>query len=404
MFQLAKKILLQTTLTLCVFALFSCSVSDNGFGLTLSEEGDNSTTIGDGGDYTPAADGDVAPCTISSDGNCEEITDNTDSISITTKEIDFGLSEIDAVECNTITIPGGLSYAAEIDDVNDYEEFGFMTSSGTTTEERVEGTGSVSVCYLRKATGTHKGQFKIVINADSSSSAYAYIIALKGETSEPFFTITSPTDGQVVYDKEGFNEGRNDDEGDWYLTASGTVNTDLLSTLKSGTETPIIVESAGVKYRADIGSEGSFSTLIGVPQTPGTYGVTFSVETSEGAELSKSLSVIVADKPSLKITVKDSAGNDVSAGIPSDVQNLIVGFQIDNLNLAGSSQTAMTVDLNEMSFNGVELSSDIDMWYDASQSWCPKSGAVPAPEGDDYTGFSGSVTSMTRNPKSFTPT
>lgn len=392
MFQLVKKLLIQTILALCVVGSSSCSVSDNGFGITLSEEGDNSTTIGDGGEYTPAADGDVAPCTTASDGNCEETTDNTDSISITTTEIDFGLSEIEAIECSTITIPGGLSYAAEIDDVNDYEEFGFMTSSGATTEERVEGTGSVSVCYLRKATGSHQGQFKIVINSDSSSSAYAYIIALKGETSEPFFTITSPTDGQLIYDKEGFNAGRNDDEGDWYLTATGTVNTDLLSTLESGAETPVIIESAGVKYRADISSEGSFSTQIGVPQTTGTYGITFSVETSEGAELSKSLSVIVADKPSLKITVKDSAGNDVSAGIPSDVQNLIVGFQIDNLNVAGSSQTAMPVNLNEMSFNGTELSSDVDMWYDASQSWCPKSGAVPAPEGDDYTGFTGSVT------------
>lgn len=391
MFQLVKKLFATMMIALCVLAAFSCSVSDNN-GITLSEEGDNSTTISDGGAYEPAADGDVAPCTIGSDGNCEETTDNTESVSITTKEIDFGLSEVGAVECSTITIPGGLSYAAEIDDVNDHGEFGFMTSSGSTTQERVEGTGSVSVCYLRTATGSHKGQFKLVINSDSSSSAYAYIIVLTGETSEPFFTITSPTDGQIVYDADGFNEGRDDDEGDWYLTGAGTVNTALLTTLASGAETPVIIESAGVKYRADIGSEGNFSTQIGVPQTAGIYSVTFSVETADGTTLSKSLSVVVADKPSLKITVKDSSGNDVSAGIPSDVQNLIVGFQIDNLDVAGSSQTAMPVALSELAFNGVELSSGIDMWYDASQSWCPQSGTVPATAGDDYTGFTSATT------------
>lgn len=374
-------------------AFFCASCTGENTGTSFFDIPEGTVGMGDGGDFSPTADGNISPCAKGADGNCAESADNTDSVSIDTTRIDFGLSEQDAMECQSIAIPGGLSYAAEIDDTGNAEEFAFLTAAGTVTPDRTEGSGEVTVCYLRGSVGTHTGQFKLVINVNSNASAYGYVILLTGQTLEPFFSISSPTQGQIIDERAGHNEGKNDDEGDWLLTARGSVNLDLTSVLADGLDTPVIITSAGVKYGAVIAADGGFSTGIAVPQVPGIYDVSFSVDTNEDSALIKTMSVVVADAPDFEITVKDLGGSDVQSGVPSDIQDLVVGFKVKNLNVAGSDQNAMPVQISRFLWNGEDQNKDISLWYAADQSWCAEGIGLPA-EGttEDYAGFDGTTT------------
>lgn len=350
--------------------------------------------IGDVGDFDPNADGSVSACAETDEnGACVESTDSDGPIAIDDSPIAFGLGEVGGIECQEISIPGGLTFAAEIDDVGDAAEFSFLTSSGTYSQDRSEGTGSVSICYLRTEVGQHTGQFKLVIDANATTPTYAYVITLSGETLESFFTITAPVEGQIIDELDGRNEGKNDDEGDWLLTASGSVNLDLVSILDEGINTPIIITSANVKYKATISENGSFSTTIAVPQTPGIYDVSFSIDTNEDSQIIKTLSVVVATHPELEISIKDTSGVDISSGTPSDAQELVVGFKIKNLELSGSDQSMMPVAIESIAWDGVTIGKDLAaMWYDTDASWCGKDGEAPSTAGDDYTGFDATTT------------
>lgn len=362
------------------------------YGVSLTETADNNIDVGDGGEYSPSSNGENTPCAKDSDGSCLDETNNTENISISTDLIDYGMSELESIQCQEISIPGGLSFEAEIDDVNNYEQFAFLTGTDTYKQERIEGSKSVTICYLRNEIGSHESQFKLVVNASSSASSYAYIIPLKGETTDKFFTITTPTENQIIDSREGHNEGRDDDEGDFLFTAEGNINMNLTSILKDEMETPIIIDSAGVKYKAILDESGHFKTTIAVPQASGIYNVNFTAETNKELILEKSLSVVVATTPEVSIEVRDDSGNSVSSSTPTDVQNLIVGIKVKNLNVAGSDAEEMPVEITNVLWNGENLNKDVSLWYDSEKSWCQKESESEEESADDYSGFEPTTT------------
>lgn len=387
------------SLIVCLLFIVSnpaCSVSDNQ-AVTLSETADNSTQTGDDGSFDPVGGGSTDVCETDADGTCVDTATTSDPVTLSTQSIDFGTSEEGHVECETLTIPGNGFYTAEIDltntaSTNGTYEFALLTSDNSYSTERVEGSGTLSVCYLRTATGSHKGQLKLVIGVSGSSSISAYVISLNGETTPHFFTITSPTDGQIIDGREGHNEGVSNVEGEYYLiTAAGSVNLDLVSILENGADSYIYIVSDNVQYRTTFDANGNFSKQIGVPQTPGTYTVTFSVVTNEEATLSKSVSVVVADKPKIEIEVRDSAGNEIDTSAPTDALELVVGFKISNLDVSGASASDMPVTLSGMKFNDTELSADTQIWLEEDTSWCFDSGN----DNKDYAGFNTEITYCT---------
>jgi len=361
----------------------SCAASENQ-SITLSETADNSTNSGDGGAYYPNSSGNDDVCEEDEDGNCDDAVNNDEAIQIATTALDFDVNEVYGIECETILIPGGLSYAAEIDKSNTDEvggvyQFSLLDGSGDYSQERVEGTGEVSICYVRDEIGAHTGQIKLVLNADSTtSSAYAYVITVTGQTVSAFFTITNPTDGQII--SSAANEGVDDSEGDYLITAAGSINTGLISILENGSETDIIIDADGVKYRANFDASGNISKTIGVPQTPGVYDVVFSAETTRDYTIEKSVTVVVATSPDLLIEVRDNSGNEVGTSTPTDAVELIVGINVSNLAVSGSSETSMPVELTDILMNGEELHEDIDIYYG-------KEGLCEDEEGSAYTGF-----------------
>jgi len=371
-------------LTLLSFAVGSCSFDNKG--IDPDEIADNSTSISGGDTYFPNGSGSTDVCETDENGDCDESTENTAAVSLSTQSINFDIGELNEIDCTAITIPGGLSYSAELDisgTENDIDEFAFLTGTNSYSQSRVDGSGDVTICYLRTAKGTHKAQVKIVLGAGSASSAYAYIISVTGQTLDSLFTITSPTSGQII--DVNNNEGIDNTEGDYLITARGSVNLSLLSILESGANTNIIIDADGVKYKTGFDNSGNFEKVIGLPQTQGVYTVSFSLETTKGSTLTKTISVVVAGVPSLEIELRDSSGEKVSTTAPTDAPNLIVGLKVSNLASSGSNPDEMLVTLSDIKINGDKLADDVTIAYD-NTNWCLDE------DEQERDGFDGTVT------------
>lgn len=408
-------------LLVCLFSILlwvSCSPSDNQ-AISLSETPDNDSSVSDGGTYNPSESGSTNTCELDEEGNCIDEESFSGIVTISVDQIDFGMNEMGAVECESITIPGGFTYAAEIDtdktsavdgaaeDGSALYQFALQDANGDVSQERVEGSGEVTICYLRSAEGTHTGQIKLVLNADeTSTSAYAYVIKTQGQTLDTFFTITAPLEGQIYDAREGHNAGIDTDEGDYLIDVSGSVNLDLVSILASGMSTDIIVDASGYKTKLSFDEDGSFSNAsptvvnIGVSKTPGIYSITFSAETTKDDSIEKTVNVVVADDPDFEIEVRDASGVDVATAAPTDTPDLIVGLKVSNLDVSGAnasgdeisepSQTALPVTLSDITLtepdgNVVSLSDDQVIWYDDERSWCYATDDDG--ENSDYSGF-----------------
>lgn len=402
----------------CTLFWVSCSPSDNQ-SISLAETPDNDSSVSDGGTYNPSESGSTNTCDVDDEGDCVDEAIFSGTVTISVDQIDFGMNEMSAVECESITIPAGFTYAAEIDTGNTSSvegvaddgsalyQFALQDSNGDVSQERVEGSGEVTICYLRSAEGTHTGQIKLVLNADeTSTSAYAYVIKTQGQTLETFFTIASPIEGQIFDAREGHNAGIDTAEGDYLMDVSGSVNLDLVSILASGMTTDIIVDASGYKTKLSFDDDGNFSNAsptvvnIGVPKTPGIYAITFSAETTKDDPIEKIVNVVVADDPEFEIEVRDASGVDVATAAPTDTPDLIVGLKVSNLDVSGSnasgeeisesSQTALPVTLSDITLtepngNVVSLSDDQIIWYDDERSWCYATDDDGEPS--DFSGF-----------------
>ncbi|EKD51451.1 MAG: hypothetical protein ACD_62C00250G0002, partial [uncultured bacterium] len=369
--------LMLTYLPLFLILLFAVACASDNQAVNADELADNSTNVGDGGTYSPSTDGSTNVCEKDEEGNCLDDTDVA-SIILSTQKLDFGLSELEYTECLTIDLPDGVSYEAEIDldNTNSFDgesQFTVLNASGQYSAERVQGSGSVSVCYMRLTTGTHAGQVKLVLQ--TASSVYAYIISLKGETSEKLFTITSPTEGQIIDSRSGHNEGKDDAEGDYLVTVKGKLNLNLQSVFENGSTTEIYIDSDGVKYKTTFDADGNFSKQVGVPQVEGVYAITLSVSTIRNTAISKTVNVVVAGPPTLEIEVRDTSGNAIDTSSPTDVPYLIVGLRVPNLYASGSDESDMPVTLYDIKFNDEELTADTDIWYSADWWWCTEDGS-----------------------------
>lgn len=369
--------------------LSGCSGETTGWA-SLETEADNSTQITGTGGFTPSTGASPLPCPKDAEGQCVDASENTEPVNLATMSINFDLGEENGQECREIVIPGGAGFQAQIDD--DYgspELFGVRDASGSVTTERVDGSGTLTVCYLRNEIGTHAARLNVFLN---QGAAYAYVIPLSGQTLAPFFTITAPVEGQIIDSRPGQNAGTDNDEGDYLFTVTGSINTDLIGILKSGAQTPIIIDADGVKYRADFDAAGQFSQTIGVPQTPGIYSIKFTIEAGKSVTIEKRVGIVVAEKPELVIEVRDQSGAEITSGSPADVETLFIGFRIDNLTTAGSSATSMPVTLSGITLNDEPLADDRAIWYSGT-SWCNNTGSFPAPlSSSDFTGFEPTTT------------
>lgn len=394
-------------------ALNGCGGGDND-PLGPQEDPDNDTQIGDGGTYTPSDGGTVPDCEEDAEGGCIEGSENTEVVTLSTQSIDFGINEFEAVECAEITIPGGLSFTAEVDKTNTpdyelYDEDGVATgetayqfqvgTTGSNTAERTSGSGTLSICYLRGVIGSHTGQVKVVLNAsDTTTAAYAYMISVRGETTSPVFDIESPVPYQVIHpdiDPSVTITSASASEGEYNLTAVGDVNVTQLSAIfAEGLSTPIIINVEGVLYGATMDTSGHFETDIGIPQAGGVYPVEFSIETNkDGMILSKKIYVVVMSEPEGAVEVRDNGGNSITNAVATDATELIVGFNISNLDTSGPAfeTDSHPVTLTDIQWNGVELAGaeqDIELTYDHDD---PVSHCVDE-NGTDYTGFEPTTT------------
>ncbi|MBI4412591.1 MAG: hypothetical protein HY541_08925 [Deltaproteobacteria bacterium] len=317
-------------LLLAVVTVFACSSGSNGRGGSAG-----GITIGDDGDFDPV--GDESPL---EPGN--EACENTDTVSISPTKIDFGLSEKEAMECQTVSVTACLTFSAEIDDSsaldeNDSPIFVLANADGEEASNRLTNQeGGVQVCYKRTSEGTHKGQVNIVVSG--ASATYASVIPLSGTTVGYMFLDYQPTDGQLVWEKAP--EITAYDGANFTIPSSGTVNILDLSSIITSNEMTIAVDG-GDSQTLTYGSNGSFSTSINIPNAPAVYPVSFSVETAEGM-LTKTVDVIRYTAPSGSIQVRDSSGSLISAvgedeASATDSSVLMAGINVENLDVSGPS-------------------------------------------------------------------
>lgn len=361
---------------------------------------DNGTQTGDAGSFTPNTNGSTNVCEEDEKGNCLDEANGASTLNLATTTYDFGINEIDAVECISWSI--GKSFSAEIDKANSDEvdgtyQFALLTSSGDYSQDRIDGTNELSVCYMRGAVGSHKGQIKLLVNASSSSSssAYAYILSFNGQTLDVLINVSSPAENEIFYQCPSGapstcsdqNEGMDDEEGDLLFTASGSANMDMLSIMANGLDTPVVIDVDGVKYGTKFDSSGNFSQVVGVSKVSGEYNVSFSVEINKSIAsgdntLTKTIPIVVASKPKLEIEVRDENGTLVDTSNPTDFANLIVGFKVSNLNTSGPSESELPVDIFDLRWNDAEVEEwdDTTLWNSGS-SWCMNE------DGDSYPGF-----------------
>lgn len=386
-----KKILKHILPLLLIVLIAACNGDNKG--VSELAKTDNSNQIVGGGTFFPNVNGHDDHCQRTDGGDCEEPIDMADIVVIGTTQLEFGLNETDYVECITVANPGSLSFSAEIDKPNtDYYattgnyQFAIKTSSGAYSQDRVEGTGDIEICYLREEVREHRGQIKIAYNIYSESSAYAYMMVVSGQTMPKVFSIHNPTPMEIIDERSGHNDGRDDEEGDFLKNSSGTVNLDLVDIFENGHDTEILINSAGVKYRTGFDASGNFNKTIGLPQSQGVYNVSFSLKNKKGQTIQKDIPVVVAGKPSLDLELRDIAGNMVDSTLPTNAANLILGFKVSNLPSSGSSETEMPVTIKNIQLNGSSFSSSKDIHYDAEASWCLND------EDQDYAGFDPALT------------
>jgi len=427
---------LRYLLAMGLFALMlqaaACSPSANQ-AIDPDDIPDSDTSISDGGTYNPTGSGTADPCAKDAEGNnlypdCQdESTSNTDPFILTTQSIDFGVNELGAVECSSISIPNGITFSAELDhnsssvidasgtcseaavDETFAHEFVFQTSGGTYSEARQSGgTGTLTICYVHGCLGSHSAQVKLVAGGDGSA-AYAHVISLSGQTSQPYFTVNSPAEMLIFHPDVTSTIGRDDVEGDYTVDVAGVTNVGIDSIFQNVSDpvnsattdfyadgsTPIIISAAGVKKGANYDtSSGAFSSdpnsPFPLPQTPDIYTITFSRETNKGYTISKDIDVVVPDKPEIEIVLMDTSGVQVTSSSTTDLQNLIVGFKVSNLQLSGPT-SGMKVTLSNMTFNGEPIADDTDIYYgqdtdggeeDADEHLCYNKDAS-----SDYEGF-----------------
>jgi len=371
-----------SSVLLLIFAFINCS-SDNQ-AIDINTFADNSTQIDDGGSFFPNIGGSTDVCTLDEEDNCEDESNPTGLVLLSTNNVDFNISEPDDEECLVIGT-SGLTFEAEIDkdncdQVDGNYQFSLLNGSGQYTQDRVTGNGEVTVCYHRYEIGQYNCQIKLVLNAEGAGSTYAYIIPISGETLDPLFIITSPTPGQIIDSRPGRYDDIDPVEGEYLITARGSVNMDLVSILE---DTEILINADGVKYKTDFDENGNFSKQIGFSISQGIYDVTFSADKTNNTTISKSVTVVVADMPKFEIEVRDAGGNLIDVANPTDVANLIVGFKIPNFETAASDPDEMPVTISNIKFNGDDLADDIEIWFDGETSWCTDD------DDNDYLGFDG---------------
>jgi len=382
-----KNHIITLLIVLITISLTGCAGDNKG--VDASEIVDGSVNTGDGGLVSPNTSGSTDVCEENDEGECDESTNNTEATTLSTTNLDFGIYPLNEVGCQELTIPGGQSYEVEIDKsgtdaVADTYQFVILDASGNYSQSRVEGSGAVTFCYLRGEIGSHKGQFKLVLNANSSSSAHAYVITASGETLDALFTITSPTAGQIIHVNQ--NDGVDNTEGDYLLKVSGSVNMNLVSIFENGQDTDILIDADGVKYKTSFDGSGNFAETIGLPKTQGVYNIKFSIESIKDSTLSKSVSVVVAGTPNLEVEVRDSSGNKIDVADPTDTPNLVVGLKVTNLDSSGSDESEMPVTLFDITFNGQTLADEQVIWYDADTSRCVDE------DDEDFAGFNTTLT------------
>ncbi|MBF0106296.1 MAG: hypothetical protein HQM16_13335 [Deltaproteobacteria bacterium] len=389
------------------FFLSQCSSDNNASGPALTE---NDTQTGDGGTFFPNGDGNTNVCEMDEEGNCIDAAENTEPVTLNTDTIDFGVSELGAIECRSVNVPAGLAFAAEIDKNStsvitvegegNVTPFSFQNADGSYTQSRIEGTGAFLICYLRKAIGTHSGLIKVVMGGEDTASFYTYSIPLSGSTMDVLFTITSPTPNKIYYDCTGStnpdcvtnHQGKDDNEGDYLINAEGNLNPNLFSILKDGVATPVMIEADSVKFKAAADESGHFKTMIGLPQTEGLFDITFSIETSKGATLTKAVPIVLAGRPRLEIEVRNTAGDQIDTANPTDALEMVVGFKIPNLEISGPDPDQnMAVELYDIRLNDEELAPNQVLRYIPGSAWCTDSST-----GNKYTGFNGEVTICVR--------
>lgn len=397
------KTILKKILPLVLLSVFVTHCSFDISGITEELTADNSVTATDGGTYTPTSDGTSNLCETDSDDNCVDSTDTSSIVYMNDVSFNFGFSEIGNVECGTLAIPGGMVYQAEIDKTTDVDGnsttsidadgvylFAPADSSGEPTQERTSTTqGDVTLCYLRTEVGEHHGSI-IVSFKDSASESWQYIVTaqVEGETGEdPFWNITAPVDGAVYDEREGFNDGVDNTEGDILVNAAGSISESYHGILKDGLDTPIGIVSDTLEYSTTLSSSGEFAQQIALPQVPGVYSVKFSADTNRGTTITQTNTVVVSDIPEIEILVKDGGGTDIETTVPTDLQDLILGIRVKNLEVSGPNSTDRSVQLYDIFFNSVQIADDISIWNEDGSSWCSKDGTVPTTSSNDYTGF-----------------
>lgn len=375
-------------------------------GISESPLGDNNVIVKDGGSYNPGLNGQPNICEQDAEGNCIDGNFPTETVYINNVNFDFGLSEVDNVECMTFDIPAGMVYQAEVDQAQDSDGnyststdsdglflFAPQTSSGTPTQERTPiSQGDVELCYLRTEAGTHSGSIIISFKSPAAEN-WQYVVStnLRGETGEdPFWNIYAPVDGLVIDERTGFNDGVDLTEGDILVDASGNITPTYHSILKDGLDTPIKITSDTLPYEAALNRSGDFAQTIALPQTPGVYSVKFSVDSNRNTTISKTHKVIVADAPQIDILLRDTSGTAISASLPTDLQNLIVGIRVNNFEISGSQRN---LELYDIYFDNTRLSNTVPMEYQDDVSWCTRDSSLPSTNtSESYTGFDGSKT------------
>ncbi len=287
------------------------------------------TPVGEEGEYDPTSGEPHDPDPDGAGEQCE----NLDTISISPTSISFGLSEFNHLECQTVAVNPCVSFNAEIDDSSDSQFVLYSQDDAEVTGRLTDQQETLQVCYTRTETGSHTGRVNIVMS--SGSATYAYGVPLTGSTVDSLFNITSPTDGQLVWEHDGISQYDSASDS-FVLSAAGTVNSDLQSILS---DSNVTVEVDGTAQTLTLGDDYSFSTSIAIPSSPDVYPVNFSMETSHGT-LTTTKNVIRFYRPDGSLEIRDASGDVVSAVAATDAKNtdssvLTAGIVIDNLDVSG---------------------------------------------------------------------
>src|SRR3990167_6136745 len=316
------------------------------------DDGNNENPTNDGTAYDPG----------------EEDCTTFGTISISPSTIDFGVNEIAAVECQSITVGSCLKFSAELSGSSS-TEFNLTNAEGTAVDGRLSNQeNSAQVCYQRTAVGTHKGQVNVVI--DNGASIYASVITLDGTTTPSLFNITQPLEGQLVWEYDGISSYSSVDKA-FVLPTSGTINSELASIITSYDVTITI----GSQTQTLDASSYTFASTLNVPEDPAVYPVTYSIPTTHGT-LSKVVNVIRYYRPEATLEIHDTNGARVNS-TETDVANQTdaathtLGIIVDNLDVSGPSDSSpLEISVTITKEDGTILQ------YSGSSGWLTQDTAV----------------------------